>query len=110
MGETTPRVQRSARGIWRLVHYLKDSVHISLRDAVKNLGFIPGLDKVEKRLLSVAALSQPFVDAAPSRSGTRPPKWSRLCGVDGVYPGMITTTAPDAAQAHRNGLVTFLQV
>lgn len=42
MGGTTPRVQRSARGIWRLVHYLKASVHISLfislRDAVGKSG------------------------------------------------------------------------
>lgn len=76
----------------------------------KNLGFIPGLDKVEERLLSIAALSQPFVDAAPSRSGTRPLKWSRLSSVDGVYPRMITTTAPDPVQAHRNSLVAFLQV
>lgn len=76
----------------------------------KNLGFIPGMDKVEKRLLSTAALSQPFVDAAPSHSGTRRPKWSGLCGVDGVYPRVITVRAPDPEQAHGNSLVTFLQV
>lgn len=76
----------------------------------ENLGFIPGLDEVEERLLSIAALSQPFVDAAPSHGGARPPKWTRPCSGDGVYPAMITTTAPDPVLAPRNSLVTFLQV
>lgn len=35
---------------------------------MENLGFIPGLSKMEKRLLSSVALSQPFVDSAPSHS------------------------------------------